>query len=161
MNTEVHVSSFELRFSRYMPRSGREAVIQSEVRKTSRLTYKESRKNGIDEPSAGRNREADIENQLFLSLQREQKLGKEPVPARMEGRATPPGAVTALLALEGTAQFANASEDSEQCRPPLPWEQWLSGPCAPLACSASSPWGPCFPSPLSVASQEPRPTFPA
>lgn len=109
---------------------------------------------------AGRNTEADVENRLFLCLQREQKLGKEPVPVLHGGQShAPPGVVTASLVLAGTARVANASEDSEQClgHPPL-GAVGGAGPRAPQL-APPAPLGTLLSIPLSVASQEPRRPF--
>ena len=75
---------------------------------------------------AGRNREAGVENRLFLCLQREQKLGKEPVPVLHGGQSRAPQdllqhpwcwrAHPGLRMRVKTVSNASAA---------LPWEQWV------------------------------------
>lgn len=110
---------------------------------------------------AGRNREADIENQLFLSLQREQKLGKEPVPALHGGQSHAPQELLQLpWRSRAQPSLRTRVKTVSNASAALPWEQWLERARAPQL-APPAPLGSLLSIPLSVASQEPRQPFPA
>ena len=105
---------------------------------------------------AGRNTEADMENRLFLCLQREQKLGKEPVPVLHGGQSHAPQELLQLpwcwRAQPGLQMRVKTVSNASAT---LPWEQWVElGPVLP-SLLLQLPWGPCFPSPSLLPPKSP------
>ena len=105
---------------------------------------------------AGRNREADVENRLFLSLQREQKLGKEPVAAQHGGQSHAPQELLQLpWRWRAQPSLRTRVKTVSNASAALPWEQWLErGPVLP-SLLLQLPWGPCFPSPSLLPPKSP------
>ena len=88
---------------------------------------------------------------LALSLQREQKPGKDPVRHHTDCRATPLRSCYRPPAAAGCGQGREQlSEDGDQCPgcPPLGARAGVWAPCSPghPPLLLQLPWGPCFPS---------------